>query len=74
MNKLTVEQKTLLSTLKAMADDNGKLLVNIMEVVDISGLGYEQSAFVARELTDMGYINVDFPTDSDKILFTVLNK
>ena len=74
MNKLTVEQKTLLSTLKAMADDNGKLLVNIMEVVDISGLGYEQSAFVARELTDMGYINVDFPTDSDKVLFTVLNK
>ena len=74
MNKLTVEQKTLLSTLKAMADDNGKLLVNIMEVVDISGLGYEQSAFVARELTDMGYINVDFPTDTNKILFTVLNK
>ena len=74
MKKLTVEQKTLLSTLKAMADDNGKLLVNIMEVVDISGLGYEQSAFVARELTDMGYINVDFPTDTNKILFTVLNK
>ena len=74
MNKLTVEQKTLLSTLKAMADDNGKLLVNIMEVVDISGLEYEESAFVARELTDLGYINVDFPTDTNKILFTVLNK